>query len=346
VALRRRNEAEIQSDRVWEEEALLRFIRVGGEKWTRAFLKRHSELTVSQTKRPIEMARAAKTQPEIVLQHYRNVAFTVALCQIQRKIASGVRVEGWILPATEGLVTRAEGKGRDPGSDVLEVREIENEEGESKRIIFVKPLNEPLENLDPRLLAALDEKPVIPDCPTDEKISACGIRHMIGCNRSSTWTINPVLLASGNLLATQLIIRGASICTDTVQRVSKEIVIHRHDNGVSSDRSWLEFGEVWMPQMKTSLSNPGMLFVDGHSSHLTRSFSKLAAQHNIYVICEPSNLSIMLQTGDNGANAFIGMEYARLISSFFSFPFIFLPFEVQLQRVLYHVCTLARGNHD
>jgi hypothetical protein len=70
-----------------------------------------------------------------------------------------------------------------------------------------------------------------------------------------------------------------------------------------------------MKKMNTSRENPGILFVDGHSSHLTRAFSKLAAQHHIYVICEPSNLSIMLQTGDNGGNAFIGFEYARFFNS-------------------------------
>jgi hypothetical protein len=318
VALGKRDEAERNSSEVWEQEALLRFLRVGGDKWLRGFLKRHPEMTVSQTKRPIEKARAAKTQPEIVLHHYRNVAFTIALCQIQRKIASGVRVEGWILPAAEGLVTRENGMGRDPGMDILEVRVIVGQDGEDKEVIWVKPLAEPLEKLDPRLLAALDEKPIIPDCPTSEKISACGIRHMIGCNRSSTWTINPVILASGHLLASQLILRGASIGVDTLRKVSGNLLIHRHDNGVSSDKSWLEFAEMWMPKMQTSLENPGILVVDGHFSHLSRAFTRLAAKNNIYVICEPSNLSILLQTGDNGANAFIGFEYAREYSTMFA----------------------------
>jgi hypothetical protein len=314
VALRRRDEAERLSDEVWECEALLRFVRVGGEKWLKGFLKRHPEITISQTKRPIEMARAAKTQPEIVLQHFRNVAHTQALCQIQRKLANGVRVEGWILSESEGLVTREGGLGRDPGTDVLEVREVK--EGVFK--LFVKPLGEELQKMDPRLIAALDEKPLIPDCPASEKISTCGVRHMIGCNRSSSWTVSPVLLASGRLLLSQLIVRGGSFSSETVKKCSKNMMIHRAENGVQSDRSWLEFGEAWMKKMDSSLSDPGIVFVDGHSSHLTRAFTRLAARHSLFVICEPSNLSILLQTGDNGANAFIGSEYAREYSSIFA----------------------------
>jgi hypothetical protein len=314
MALRKRDEAERNSDLVWVNEALLRFMRVGGEKWMKGFLNRHAEITISHTKRPIEKARASKTQPEIVIQHYRNVAHTTALCQIQRKIGEGVRVEGWVLPSSEGLVTREGGKGREPGHDILEVRE--GEDGE--KVIFVKPLNAPLEKMDPRLVAALDEKPVIPDCPTEEKMSTDGIRHMVGCSRSSTWTITPVLLASGKLLLSQLIFRGGSIASDLAKKLAKEIMVHRHDNGIQSDKSWLEFAEAWMAKIESSLKNPAIVYVDGHSSHLTRAFTRLAAKHSIFVICEPSNLSILLQTGDNGANAYIGTEYAREYSTMFA----------------------------
>jgi hypothetical protein len=312
MALRKRDDAERNSDAVWEHEALLRFIRVGGEAWMKSFLKRHPQVSVSRKKRPMEKARACKTQPEIALQHYRNIAHTYALCQIQKRLASGLRVEGWIL--SDGLVTREGGKGREPGHDILEVRE--NEEGEN--VFFVKPLGEPLQKLDPRLVIALDEKPLIPDCPTDNRMSTMGIRHMIGCSRSSTWTVTPVISASGHLLMTQLIFRGGSLGVETVKKVTKDIMVHRFDNGVQNDKSWVEFATEWMKKVPTSPSCPGVVFVDGHSSHLTRKFTKLAAEHHLYVICEPSNLSILLQTGDNGANAFIGSEYAKEYSTMFA----------------------------
>jgi hypothetical protein len=266
MALMRRDDEELNNEELWAERACVRFMRVGGPKWVRGFMKRHPEITVSKQRRPVEKERAAKTQPEVSLQHFRNISHGVALCQIQRAIAIGTVVAGWVLCPQENLVTRAEGGGRDPGYDILEIRIIEEEE-----VIFLRPLDAPLEPLPPHLVAAIDEKPILPDCPVQEKMSVLGVKHSIGCSRSSTWTITPVITADGSLILTQLIIRSGSIGTGTIKKVTKELLITRTEKGVQSDATFIDFAKAWMPLIGATRENPGIIVLDGHSSHLTRS---------------------------------------------------------------------------
>jgi len=87
-------------------------------------LKRNNIKTYEK-KRPIEIESARKSQPEVTLNYLRLILHVQALCQIHRRIASGMRVENWIME--DGLVTRTDDRGNDPGEDVLEVK-IENEE--------------------------------------------------------------------------------------------------------------------------------------------------------------------------------------------------------------------------
>ena len=65
--------------------------------------KEEPQLTLSNVRRPVEKERAAKTQPEVVLMHFRLTAHAYALCQIQRAIGKGVVVPGWVLPSGEGV---------------------------------------------------------------------------------------------------------------------------------------------------------------------------------------------------------------------------------------------------
>src|SRR4051812_2410929 len=121
-----------------EENAISRINHVGGKHWLKKFKKRN-ELKTYEKKSPIEIERTRKAQLEITLNYFRLIIHVQALClcHIHRRIASGVLVEGWILE--NGLVTRSNVTGNEPGDDVLEVR-VENKE----KIIFVIPLNERL----------------------------------------------------------------------------------------------------------------------------------------------------------------------------------------------------------
>ena len=189
---------------------------------------------------------------------------------------------------------------------------------DDKPTLFVLPLNAPLEPLDPSRVVAIDEKPLSPDAPCSERMSALGVRHSVGPSRSSTWTVTPVINAAGDLIFTQLITRGGSVGCGTLVQIANHLHLARTEKGVQTDDSFLKFAAVWLPHIPTSEENPGVLVVDRHASHLTRAFSLLAAKHHLLVICEPSNLSILLQAGDNGVNHWIDANYAREYTTIFS----------------------------
>ena len=60
-----------------------------------------------------------------------------------------------------------------------------------------------------------------------------------------------------------------------------------------------------------SYENPGVVYIDGHTSHVTKDFIELAAKHSIYVVVEPSHTSMLLQVADLGINLFIKEQFGR-----------------------------------
>ena len=64
-------------------------------------------------------------RPEVVVQNFRLILHGMAVCQVQRKLASGVRVEGWTLPPRE--LAKRDGIFGDssPGNDLLGVKQID-----------------------------------------------------------------------------------------------------------------------------------------------------------------------------------------------------------------------------
>jgi hypothetical protein len=311
---------EVNDDILWGERAAARFNRVGGRRWISGFIRRHPDVTISKTKRPIEKQRAAKTQPEISVQHYRILAHAIALCQVQRAIAAGRNVAGWELSEEEGIVTRVNGGGRDPGYDVLRVIELplELKAKIPKTYLEVIPLGEPLEPLDPKFMIALDEKPLAPDAPCSVVMSVKGVKHSIGSSRSSSWTVTPVIRAYGELIHTQIITRASSVSSYTSKLLAKDFTFGRTEKGMQTDASFVRFAEDWMPKVGATLACPGIVVLDGHISHLSRKFTRLALQNHLIVICEPSHMSILLQAGDNGVNAYVDKTYSREYTTTFA----------------------------
>jgi len=80
--------------------------RVGGYYWCKSFRQKYG-FTETRVKRPIEIERAMKCQPEFMLLQYRNLAHVYALMMIHRAIARGQVVEGWVL--NSGWVVREGG---------------------------------------------------------------------------------------------------------------------------------------------------------------------------------------------------------------------------------------------
>lgn len=66
-----------------------------------------------------------------------------------------------------------------------------------------------------------------------------------------------------------------------------------------------------MPLCGASFAEPGIVFIDGHSTHVTRPFIDLEAKHGLHVVVEPSHTSMVLQLEDVGMKMFIKLNYSR-----------------------------------
>jgi len=84
-----------------------------------------------------------KEESRLKLLVLRLLCHAHALIQIHKAIATGTTVVGWILQG--GLVTRADGTGRECGDDVLDVKKIDR----NTEVLWVKSLDKQLEFVQP-----------------------------------------------------------------------------------------------------------------------------------------------------------------------------------------------------
>ncbi len=114
------------------------------------------------------------------------------------------------------------------------------------------------------------------------------------------------------MLASLLLQRCQSLPVDAAKfTAAHDLCVAATENAQQCDQSWLRFAEIWLPRCNASFDNPGFVFVDGHSSHVTRAFIEMCAKYSICVIVEPSHTSIVLQVADMGINRFLKETYER-----------------------------------
>jgi hypothetical protein len=96
-----------QTDEIDFSKAIKR-VQNCGKKW---FLKAGKEQGwhYSRKKKPMEIQRAMKAQPEITTDYFRLLLHTHALCHIHRVIASGESINGWTI--NDGMVCRIDLNG-------------------------------------------------------------------------------------------------------------------------------------------------------------------------------------------------------------------------------------------
>lgn len=87
------------------------------------------------------------------------------------------------------------------------------------------------------------------------------------------------------------------------------------ENAQQTDETWLDYAKVWLQLCNTSWERPGFVYIDGHSSHVTRAFIHIAEKHSVYVIVEPSHTSIVLQVADVGINRLLKEQHSREYTS-------------------------------
>ncbi len=138
----------------------------------------------------------------------------------------------------------------------------------------------------------------------------------LSCGRASIWTLLPALQGSGNMLTSILLQRCQSLPIDAAKfTAAHDLCVAATENAEQCDQLWLRFAEIWLPRCNASFDNPGFVFVDGHSSHVTRGFIEMCAKYSIYVIVELSHTSILLQVTDVGINRFLKETYERECTS-------------------------------
>jgi hypothetical protein len=170
-----------------EDDVVARLLRCGGDDWLQNFKARHN-FKLHSKRRPVELERAIKNQPEETVQWLRLVLHAMAVIQIHRAMKAGVRVEGWCWEPDGTKVTREGGQGSEPKGDLVGVEKVNNVD-----VFWHKVLNKPIE--PPKVIFGLDEKPLLPDSPLKEMIRNTRIAY----GRTSSWSIAVPLLITGKV---------------------------------------------------------------------------------------------------------------------------------------------------
>ena len=282
-----------------------RLVRVGGKKWVRNFKRRHGIHTFGR-KRPYEKERAMKAQPEIVLEHFQNYMYIIALVQIDQKISEGIRVEGWV-KETGGIVKRAGGTN-DPVEPLVEFKD-----GFYFHLILQCRLGFP----DKNIVWCVDEKPLIPDAPL---MNIAGWRGQcnspIACGRSSSWTVVLCYNAAGVILPPLLILRGSRVSAEVAEYALNEgISVTSAEKGSMTDLLFSEELKRIIPLMlQEGGGGPQILLSDGHRSRLTRTSRNILSENSIYMLLGPSHTSTITSALDNGVMA----RFQKIYSQFYT----------------------------
>lgn len=281
-----------------------RFTNVGHSWWVQSFKKRFG-LESTRSKRPLEIERAFKSQPEFTLIHLRRYIHTCALVQIQVAIKRDHEVvAGWVVNPGD-LVTREDGSGREAviGSEIVEARVLPN----GDTVLWNLPLNKLLKWPEPRTVANFDEKPIVPDT-----VKLTNIGSAISYGRSGTWTVTLYLNADGRIFHWSIIVRGQKVDESLKAYVlSAGGHIMAAQNGYQTDETLMEDFTFMIDSKKLHFTpeKPGILLFDGHCTRLTRSFALLLAKNSIFGQIEPSHTSTLNQVCDQTANHLLDCLY-------------------------------------
>ena len=90
-----------------------------------------------------------------------------------------------------------------------------------------------------------------------------------------------------------------------------ETMIAATDNAQQCAESRLIFAMIWLQRCETSFEKPGLVYIDGHSSHVTTASIQKASRNGLQVVLEPSHNSIILQVAEFGMNRFLETLYQQ-----------------------------------
>ena len=141
-------------------------------------------------------------------------------------------------------------------------------------ILYVRALDEPLVHVDSKLRFALDETTIVPDSPLLRAYTTSN-QTPIAKGKASIWTLLPALSGNGSAIATILLQRCLSVPLDMVKFTSSHGVYLGASEYAQTDDLWYEFAKIWLPRCGASWENSGFVYLDCHSTNLTRRFIEL-----------------------------------------------------------------------
>ena len=105
---------------------------------------------------------------------------------------------------------------------------------------------------------------------------------------------------------------------DIVRSVPDGFFIGKTENGWMKSECWYEFiGNAFIPYIKNNnIKTPVILFVDGHSTHVTLQTSLLCENNGVILYLLPPNTTHILQPADVGPFRPLKAYWAREIHQF------------------------------
>ena len=276
-------------------------VRLGylGDKWLDGFLARNDG--VVQRRRALEVKRQQALQPERVVQHLRNCMWAQTLVQIGNAIGAGRKVPGWSAPPGES-VQRTEDNSVDQRAGDVIVKVVGNE-----KVMWITALNEQLQPVKDERVFCLDEVAVDHNDMDVRQVSLKGKgaagNIVVGLTTGTHVTMTPVWDRRGTLLACQVLADMKGINDDLLEFFrDNDFAFESVPSGYQTDGTFERFLAFVLPLMGCSRSDRGILFYDGHDSHISRAVRRLLDKHYVVADILPSHTTTILQVGDNGPN--------------------------------------------
>lgn len=116
----------------------------------------------------------------------------------------------------------------------------------------------------------------------------------------------------GLVLASLLLQGFQSAHIDALKYASvNNITISATENAQKSKDSWTNFAAEWLPRCSPSYDSTGVIYIDGHTMQLTRSFINIVVMHSEYIVVGRIHTSMIFLVADIGINRVLKTIYVN-----------------------------------
>lgn len=127
---------------------------------------------------------------------------------------------------------------------------------------------------------------------------AKSVNKVVLDNDKQNYTIQTCCNAVGDFLPHYVLFKGKNIYNTWIENGHENCVFNCSPSGwMETDQFQVWFRQVFIENTK-SLSEPKLLILDGHKSHITLEIVNLARENNIHIVCLPPHSTHILQPLD------------------------------------------------